>query len=39
MIASLRREQGLAEVKGRPAFVENYILRRNEPVGGEAPAE
>ncbi len=32
-------EQGLAEVKGKLTFVENYILRRNEPVGGEAPAE
>ena len=32
-------EQGLAEVKGKLTFVENYILRRNEPVGGETPAE
>lgn len=32
-------EQGLAEVKGKLTFVENYILRRNEPAGGAAPAE
>ena len=32
-------EQGLAEAKGKLTFVENYILRRNDPVGGEAPAE
>ena len=32
-------EQGLAEVKGKLTFVENYILRRNEPASGEAPAE
>ena len=32
-------EQGLAELKGKLTFVENYILRRNEPAGEEAPAE
>ncbi len=32
-------EQGLAEVRGRIAFVESYILGRNEPAPEETPAE
>ena len=32
-------EQGLAEAKGKLTFVESYILGRNEPEPGEAPAE
>ena len=32
-------EQGLAEVKGRLAFVESFILGRTETAAGEAPAE
>ena len=32
-------EQGLAEVRGRLAFVESYILGRNEPAPEETPAE
>ena len=32
-------EQGLSEVKGRLAFVESYILGRNESAPGVAPAE
>lgn len=32
-------EQGLAEVKGRLALVESYILGRTETAAGEAPAE
>jgi|GEM_PF-2833001 len=39
MGAGLRAvEQGLPEAKGKLSFVETYILRRNEPAGGEAPA-
>ncbi len=29
-------EQDLAEVKGKLTFIENYILRRNEPPPGPA---
>ena len=32
-------EQGLAEIRGRIAFVEAYILGRNEPAPEETPAE
>ena len=32
-------EQGLSEAKGKLAFVESYILGRNESAPGEAPAE
>ena len=32
-------EQGLAEVKGRLAFVESFILGRTETAAGEAPAK
>ena len=32
-------EQGLAEAKGKLTFVESYILGRNEPEPGKAPAE
>ena len=32
-------EQGLSEVKGRLAFMESYILGRNESAPGEVPAE
>ena len=32
-------EQGLAEVKGRLALVESYVLGRTESAAGEAPAE
>ena len=32
-------EQGLSEVRGRLAFVESYILGRNEPAPEETPAE
>ena len=32
-------EQGLAEIKGRLAFVESYILGRTETATEEAPAE
>ena len=32
-------EQGLAEVKGRLALVESFILGRTETTAGEAPAE